>query len=313
MSAQMKVRQLEAFQEVVMSGSVTRAAERMNISQPAVSQLLGQLERFCGFKLFDRRGGKIVPTREAEALFTEVRQVFVGVDRIARVATALREQSWGSVRIAAFPAIARRIVPEAILGFQRNHSEARFHLQSMRSRSVIDAVARQHADIGICSMPGDRSEIDSVYVQTMRAVCIVPAAHRLATAPMVHARDLEGENFVSLGSQDQSKNIVDRIFDQLNVSRTISIESGQSETVYTFVIEAAGVSVVDPLCVYNANGLDDPRVRVLRFTPLIDFGVWLIRPKSGRALNLVDNFEISLIKYIADKLSGIDDLYCARR
>lgn len=305
----MKVRQLEAFQEVVMSGSVTRAAERLNISQPAISQLIGQMERSCGFKLFERSGGKIVPTREAEALYTEVRKMFIGVDRIARVAAALREQSWGSLRIAAFPAIARRAVPEIILDFQRDHPQTRFHVQSMRSRSVIDAIAAQQFDIGVCSMPGDRPEIDSIYVQTMRAVCIVPSGHRLAKASMAHARDLAGERFVSLGSQDNSKSIVDRTFEQLNVSRDIQIESGQSETIYSFVAANAGVSVVDPLCAYNSHALSDPRIKILRFSPLIEFGVWLIRPRSSRPFNLVTNFERVLTERLTRVIGEVNDVF----
>ncbi len=302
----MKVRQLEAFQAVVLTGSVTAAAERMSVSQPAVSQLLSQLERTCGFKLFDRRGGKILPTRDAEALYREVRRLFVNVDRIARVATAIKEQNWGSLRIGAFPALARCIIPEIVLGFHEAHPGARFHIQSMRSRTVIDAVAGQNIDLAISSLAGDRSEVESIHIHTMRAVCLLPAQHRLAARPAIHARDLEGEDFISLGLQDSSKSIVDRIFDQLNVHRNIVIESGQSEPIYSFVAAKAGVSVVDPLCVYNQDGLNDPRVAVRAFVPQIDFGVWLIRPKSGREYGILGSFERHLINSLSVRLQAID-------
>ncbi len=303
----MKVRQLEAFQAVVTSGSVTRAAARMNVSQSAVSQLLGHLERTCGFKLFDRRGGKILLTREAEALYSEVQRMFINVDRIARVAVAIREQSWGSLRIAAFPAMSRCIVPQIILDFQKDHSETRFHTQSMRSRSVIDAVAAQHIDIGISSMPGDRPEVESTLITTMEAVCLLPASHRLIERPTIHARDLAGENFISLGLQDGSKTIVDRVFDQLNIHRSILIECGQSETIYSFVAENAGISVVDPLCVYNQGRTGDPRIQIRSFSPKVDFGIWLIRAKSSTEYGLIDSFEKRLKTTIFQKLTALNE------
>lgn len=302
----MKVRQLEAFQAVVLTGSVTAAANRMNVSQPAVSQLLGQLERTCGFKLFDRRGGKIHLTREAEMLHAEVDRMFVNVDRISRVATAIRENSWGALRIAAFPAIARCLMPEIILEFQKDHVATRFHIQSMRSRTVIDAVAAQHVDIGISSIAGDRPEVESDLVHTMRAICLLPSQHRLAELPSIHARDLEGEAFISLGLQDSSKSIVDRVFDQLTVRRKIPIESGQSETIYSFVAAGAGLSVVDPLCVYNQNGLNDSRVSVRPFLPEVDFGVWIIRQKSLRKYTLLEGFEKQMRDMISKRLMDLD-------
>ncbi|WP_435656653.1 LysR substrate-binding domain-containing protein [Brucella pituitosa] len=302
----MKVRQLEAFQAVVLTGSVTAAAARMNVSQPAVSQLLGQLERACKFKLFDRRGGKIHLTREAEILYAEVDRIFVNVDRIARVATAIQENSWGALRVAAFPAVARCLMPEIILEFQIDHVATRFHIQSMRSRTVVDAVAAQHVDIGVSSMAGDRPEVESILVHTMRAICILPAQHRLAQRSCVHARDLEGEAFISLGQQDGSKSTVDRVFDQLSVNRKILIESGQSETIYSFVAAGAGVSVVDPLCAYNQRDLRETQIAIRPFLPEVDFGLWIIKQKHHQNYRLLDEFERKTRETLSTKLSAID-------
>lgn len=114
---------------------------------------------------------------------------------------------------------------------------------------MIDAVAAQHLDIGISSIAGDRPEVESALVHTMRAICLLPSHIGLAERPSIHARGLEGEAFISLGLQDSSKSIVDRVFDQLTVRRKILIESRQSETIYSFVAGGAGLSAVDPLTV----------------------------------------------------------------
>jgi DNA-binding transcriptional LysR family regulator len=292
----MNVRQIEAFQAVMATGSVTRAGERMAISQPAVSQLIAQFERRCGFRLFERQGSKIAPTREAEALYTEVQRMFVGVGQISRVATALRDQSWGYVSLAAFPAIARRVVPEILWSFCAANPDTRFRLEGMRSRSLIDAVAAQHVDIGLSILPADRPEVESVHLHRLRGMCIVPASHPLAGRDVIHARDLADQNFISLGPQDHSRFMIDRVFDELKVSRRIRIEAGQSETAFSFVADNAGVAVVDPISVYNN---DDKRIAVSRFEPAVEFDIWLVRPKAARPFNLIDKFTAFALERLA--------------
>lgn len=283
----MNVRQIEAFRAVMTTGSATRAGERLSISQPAVSQLIAQFERHCGFRLFERQGNKLAPTREAQALFLEVERMFVGVGQIARVATALRDQTWGALSVAAFPAIARRVLPEIIWSFCEGRPDTRFRFEGMRSRSLIDAVATQHVDIGFSILPGDRPEVESTHLHRLRGLCIMPAGHRLAGAESIEPEDLAEEDFISLGPQDHSRFMIDRIFDERKISRRMRLEVGQSETAFSFVAAGAGVAIVDPISAYNNT---DARITSRPFEPAVEFDIWLIRPKAARPFNLVDRF-----------------------
>ncbi|MBC5767247.1 LysR substrate-binding domain-containing protein [Ramlibacter albus] len=295
--AQTNARQIEAFQAVMATGSVTRASERLNVTQPAVSQLIAQFERQCGFRLFERHGGKLAPTREAHALYAEVERMFLGVRQIMRVAAALRDHSWGVVSIAAFPAIARRVIPDIIWSFCENKPDTRFRIESMRSRGLIDAVATQQVDIGLSVLPGDRPEVESTRIHRLRGLCILPATHRLRKAKAVRPEDLAGEEFISLGPQDHSRFMIDRIFDERKIERRIRIEVGQSETAFTFVGAGAGVAVVDPISVYNNS---DERIVARPFEPAVEFDVWLIRPRASHASNLVEGFVAHAMKQLDD-------------
>ena len=292
----MNVRQIEAFQAVMATGSVTRAGERMNISQPAVSQLIAQFERHCGFALFDRQGSKIAPTREAEALYAEVQRMFVGVAQIDRVASALREQSFGALCVAGFPAIARRMIPEIVCAFMSRRPEAHFRIESMRSRHLIDAVATQNADIAFSVIPGDRPEVESRLLHRLRASCILHQTHPLAGKGVIHANDLEGEAFVSLGPQDTSRNRIDRVFDNLGVKRRLRVEAGESETTFSIVAANAGVAVVDP---FSATNNQYREVVVRPFEPVVEFDIWLIRPKARRPLNMTEAFVDQALAHLA--------------
>lgn len=294
----MNIRQLEAFKAVMAMGSVSRAAELLCISQPAVSQHINQLELHCGFSLFERKGKRLHHTREAEALLVEVEAMFAGVNRVARVATALREQQWGALTIGAFPAIARRVLPQIVADYAIERPKVVFHLQSMRSRSLIDAVASDQLDFAISFIPGDRDEIVSTHLQTLKAVCILPVGHPLAEKAVIKAEDLAYEPFISLGPQDQSRMLIDKIFDDLQVPRKMQIETGQSETACTFVALGLGVSVVDPI---SAAGHREGDLIVKYFEPDITFNIWLIRPRMTVKSSVVDHF----IDFLAAELPSL--------
>lgn len=283
----MNIRQIEAFHAVMTTGSVTRAAERMAVSQPAVSQLIALFERRCGFRLFERRGPKLTPTREAEALHAEVRLMIVGTARIERVATAIRDRSWGSISVAAFPALARRVLPGIVARFCAEHPQVSLRIESMRSRSMIDAVAAQHVDIGISVLPGDRPEVESEHLKRLNGICIMPKDHPLAGRAVIRPADLRDQPFVSLGPQDHSRFMIDKIFEEAGVARRMQIEAGQSETALSLVLEGAGLAIVDPICVTNSG---DPRIAAVPFEPAVEFDIWLIRPRATGLLNVAAAF-----------------------
>ncbi|MEZ0606109.1 LysR substrate-binding domain-containing protein [Paraburkholderia sp. IW21] len=283
----MNVRQLEAFQAAMTAGSLTAAAGLLGVSQPAISQLIGQLERSCGFDLFTRAGTKMRPTREADVLYAEVQRMFIGVGRVANVAKALRDQTWGAVSVAAFPVFTRRALPEIVTTFCVNRPDVRFSIDSMRSRSLIDAVATQQIDLGFSILPGDRPEVDSQYVCSLRGVCILPIGHRLSAKRLIHAKDLDGENFVALGPNDHSRFLLDKIFEEANTTRRIQIEVGQSETACALVANGVGVAVVDPISVYNNVS---PNFVARAFEPVMTFDLWIIKSKTARPFALIETF-----------------------
>ena len=77
----MKLKQLTAFREVMLTGSVSEAARNLNRTQPAVSAMIAGLENDAGCRLFDRRGGRLHPVPEAHYLFEEAQQILGRLER----------------------------------------------------------------------------------------------------------------------------------------------------------------------------------------------------------------------------------------
>src|SRR4051812_19207609 len=87
----MNLREIEAFRAVMLCGTASRAAEMLNISQPAITKALQALERSINFDLFERTKGRLVPTPEGQLFFREVEQSFVGLARLRTAAARIRD------------------------------------------------------------------------------------------------------------------------------------------------------------------------------------------------------------------------------
>ena len=105
-------RQIEAFRTVIVTGGITAAAQALNVTQPAVTRLIQDLQYALGLPLFVKRGARLVPTNEALSLYREVERQFVGLERIENAARNLREGRAGSLRVAALPAFNVGFLPQ---------------------------------------------------------------------------------------------------------------------------------------------------------------------------------------------------------
>src|SRR5690606_6212641 len=118
---QIDVRQLEAFRAVMENRSVTRAAEILGISQPAVSVKLARLENELGFRLFERYRGRVKPTFEGQELYSEVKQALGMMDRVQIAAERIRSGETGTVVVASHPSASISLLPELVADFSREH------------------------------------------------------------------------------------------------------------------------------------------------------------------------------------------------
>jgi DNA-binding transcriptional LysR family regulator len=297
----MNLRQLEAFRAVIESGTVTRGAEAMRISQPAVSKLMGHLARDCGFALFRRNGNRLIPTAEALTLYREVERMFVSVEHISRVATGIRELRSGQLSIAAFPALATRPLPRIITRFLRDHADTRVSVVGRSGRMLVEWVAANQVDLGIGLMLPDYPGIDFQSAGSVDGVCVLDPRHPLARQEIIQASDLDNLPFISLGAEDRSRFRIDQAFEGLAVRRRITIEAQQSEAACTFASEGAGIAIVEP---FSASEFTPDRLAVRPFRPRVRFDLWLMTPTQRPRSLILESFIELFQRSIASMVSG---------
>ncbi len=271
----MNLRQIEAFRTVMELGTVTKAAEFMHVSQPAVSRLLSYLEADCGFPLFARQSGRLLPTPEAKLFHAEIRRVFAGLADLTRIAGDIADLRYGDITLCTYPGFALRLLPDMLRPFLKRHDGVRLRLETRNSREVLESIAGGQADLGISAFALDHPGIRKLRRYRAKSVCLLPRGHRLAAKRRIKAEDLRDEDFISLGSEDRSRQPVDLVYDALGIQRRIVVEAHLAETVCNLVAGGLGVAVLDESSVLSHGGAG---LTAVPFEPAIWFDIWLLLP-----------------------------------
>ena len=251
----MHYRQIETFRAVLLTGSASRAAELLDITQPAVSRAVAELERSVGFALFDRSGGRLAPTAEARLLFAEVDKAFVGLDKIRAEAARIRDFGAGAIRIASLSAFANTLMPKAIQAFNKRHPGVPITLQIRASSVVRELVASGSFDLGIAADEVDLTGIHHEHFGRSEGVCALPPGDPLASRQVISAEDLEGRPFVALAPEDRARQRLESVLTERGIRPKIIVETPSSSTVCALVLAGVGIGMVNPCAAAGFAGL----------------------------------------------------------
>lgn len=197
----MNLRQLEAFRATLRGGSITEAANMLNISQPSVSRLISDLERSVGFKLFLRLGRGVTPTVECQQFYRGVEQMFFGIDRLDDLARSIRTSQGGTISIGTIQSLAAIELPAAVGRMYQNNPEVAFIIHSRNTPGILEAIQIRQMDLGIVGRDAEHSGVETLFQASAPYVCLFPEDHDLATLPgPVDLNEIaESENFVTFG------------------------------------------------------------------------------------------------------------------
>lgn len=292
----MKTRQIEAFRAVIDTGGVTPAAERLRISQPAVSKLIMDLERATGLELFVRHKGRLVATHEARLLYEEIDRLFLSIDRIDRYANDLRNLKTGRIHLACLPSLGLRVIPRLIARFVEDKPDAQITAHVRASTKISDWLLGQQVDLGISMLPIDHPSVVVESLAKVDTVCVVHPSHQLANRAFVTPGDLENEPFIGLGRDDRSGQLISRAFEESSATLHVRLETNLSETACQLVASGAGVSIVDP---FTAIYYSRDEIVALPLRPSIKFELFLLYPALRPRSRLLESFIMALRAEIA--------------
>lgn len=295
-------RQLEAFRAIIESGSVTEAAKRINVTQPAASRLLSDLELAVGYALFKRIKNRLRPTPEAIALFEEVERSFISLDTVREAAKEIGNFRRGSLLIAGMPALSLDFLPSVIAQFGHDKPDISVALHVHSSQKVLQCIASQTYDLGFTSFSDTHPGVKTELLFEAPMVAIFPLGHELCTKKTISPIDFEGRTFVSLGANYPARQRVDAVFIAANINRKLQIETQLSYSAGKIVANGHGVSIIDPITASILQGLG--LIEVRHFETKILHRYHVLFPEHRATSRLTKSF-LELVRQHANVLIKI--------
>lgn len=276
MGISLKLRHMEVFNALIEAGSVSRAAARLSLTQPAVSIALSNFEAELGFALFHRERGFFTPTTEAMLLHEEVMNGLQAISRVQERATGILSGQTGRVSIATNGVLAFNFLPKLLALFQQDHPNIKVEIKVHSSRQIATWVANHTIDIGLIDLPVPVAGLDAKIFK-FECVCAMHKDDALAKLEMIHPQSLAGRSVISVTGSHQ----IDEQLDTLLAKENISVS--RDVTAYYFAIArnlvAAGgyLAILDPV-----NGRADLQDDVIwrPFLPRIENKLAVITAKG---------------------------------
>jgi DNA-binding transcriptional LysR family regulator len=239
-------RQIAAFQEVMRNGSLTAAAEYLNISQPGVSRLIRDLEANVGFALFTRHGARIVPTAAAHDFWEVVERSFLGLDYLWNTAQRIKAGGNSTLSVAAAPVFATSLVPDAVETVIHDSDPAEVSLITITTLPVVRQVALRQADLGVNLLTHHQHEVDLIQSYSVPFYVIAPSDHAFAALDRVSLSDLAGQAYIGFDDNTISGQIQNRWFSTMRQGPRLVMKCYLGSIIRALVAKGLGIAVVDP-------------------------------------------------------------------
>ena len=249
-----RLKPLRAFCQTVRLGSVSRAAEALFLSQPAVTLQLQALEREMGTRLLERSGRRLVMTREGEALYELARPLvegFEGLDVAFR--ERIRGMDAGELNVAPGSSTILYLLPPIVEAFRAAHPEVRLNLHNVTGASGLELLRSDAVDLAVGSMLDVPADLDYAPLARFEPMLITPPDHPLAHRKTLDLHDLSPYGLILPPQRLTTYRMVDLVFQRHRVPYTVALEVGGWEVIKQYVAMGLGISIVTAICLTEAD------------------------------------------------------------
>ncbi len=252
-----QLKQLKAFCAVAKSGKMTDAAEELFLSQPAISLQIRALERELGTVLFERHGPRINLTREGQELHEMARPLVASLETLnARFNRRMKgDLDSGEVVIAAGESTIIYLLPRLVQHFRERYPNIHVQLKNVMGRDGLAMIRDDEVDFAIGSMLDVPSDIDYRPIYSFEPALILPLGHDLADNDDVRIEDISPYGLILPPRRLTTWRMVDRVFQQHQVSFNVTLEVGGWEVIKRYVELDFGVSIVTSICLRDGDKL----------------------------------------------------------
>ena len=274
----MRLRHIEVFNAIMLTGSASAAARMINVTQPAVSRTLQHAELQLGFALFQRTGGRLQPTPEALALHPHIERLFAQLDEVQRLAASLRTgRGQGTLRVLTVLGLSYEVFPRAMQLFRARHPGVVVHHQALHSPQIVSALVLQEADVGYVFSPTSHPALAQERLAERRVVCVAPKGlldARTLRAGAVALPALAQLPLIALDGRDPLGMVLEHALQGQDAGLRPVMTVQTYHVALALAHHGVGVALVEGC---TAASADRARVDVLPVEPAIATGVHALR------------------------------------
>lgn len=274
MSMNINLRQLRTFLAVSQQRHFNRAAERLHLSQPAVSRHIADLEAELGVRLFDRSTREVIPTEAGRYLESAIERVLDELEGVLDHVHSEGERRHGKIRIASVPTLSASLMPLCIADCARAYPDLVIQLHDQAQTLVLDSVRGGEVDFGIAIEPPEAGDFDSEIIMRDPFYLACRPDHPLARHKSVPWKKLQGQALVLLDYSSGSRRLIDQALQKYGVQARVVQQTGHTHTAFRMVEAGLGVTVTPRL------SSPPPSLAVRPMSPVEQRAVTLIRRRQ---------------------------------
>lgn len=274
----MELQQLRGFQEVVRTGSFTQAAQKLFVSQSAVSQQVRALEQELGCPLIirGRRGVELTPA--GDALHRRVRRVLADIDAVQDEIQGLGQSVQGRVRMATSDTNCTYVLPSVLQRFSDRYPDVEVDIRNKMSRDVGQLCLSDEVDFGLATLVKTDRSLQTDPLFEREDVWICPPTHELATRASVRAATAGRYPLLVLERGSRSRDFLDDTLRRAGAAAHIAMELGSIEIIKRFVEIGFGIALVPAVAV--AREVAEQRLAAVRALGVERHAIGLVRHRG---------------------------------
>tara|TARA_R110000796_G_scaffold11570_1_gene39169 strand:- start:1519 stop:2430 length:912 start_codon:yes stop_codon:yes gene_type:complete len=265
----MKIKEIEAFDAYMKYGTMKAAAEELGISQPMMSRLLSNLEKYVEFKLFNRKRNQLEPTPEAYLYHSSVLRMMAGIIDTRKDAEAIANNQLGNIVIASQPTFCDTILLDVIKRFKAQHLDVGVRMLDVGLQELLKMIDKNTCDVALgITLEADNYSANVTPLAKCEARCIMHRTHPLAKEHIIPIQRLKNERFIDLMPDSPIRRRVDRLMQSIGANRNTVAEIRTMRGVCALVDRGVGVAIIDPVAELLLQGTS---VISKPITPSIDW------------------------------------------
>jgi DNA-binding transcriptional LysR family regulator len=257
MPMDLSLRALRYLVAVAEEGSVTAAARRLNVSQPAISETLAQLERALGLPLFLRHHARgVTPTPAGARVVAEARQLLAHAADFARAARALGDAPAGEITLGCFLTVAPRFLPLLLSAFAARHPSITVRLEEGDQREILSALALGRTELALAYDFALPDTVEAIPLAALPPHAVLPARHPLARRPLLRLAEIAAAEPLLLLDLPHSRDYFLALFRAKGVEPRIGFASRSQELIRGLVGNGHGFAIQNavPRSPYAVDG-----------------------------------------------------------